>query len=211
MGSKVSSFKEVRRRFGRIKKFLEIPYLLQLQRKSYEQFLQKDVPPDQRQDIGMQGVFKEVFPFTDYAGTAALEFVKYEIGNPRYEEKECLEQGLTYEAPVRLTVRLVVYDVDKASNQKTIRDIKEQEIYFGTIPLMTERGTFIINGVERVIVNQLHRSPGIFFEIDKALRHVRGKLLYTARIIPLRGSWLDFEFDNKAGFMLESIDDASFQ
>ena len=197
MGGGVSSFKEVRRYFGRIKRFVEIPYLLQLQKKSYEQFLQKDVPPDQRQDIGMQGVFKEVFPFTDYAGTAALEFVKYEIGNPRYEERECLEQGLTYEAPVRLTVRLAVYDVDKNSNQKTIRDIKEQEIYFGTIPLMTERGTFIINGVERVIVNQLHRSPGIFFEIDKTLRHVRGKLLYTARIIPLRGSWLDFEFDNK--------------
>jgi len=197
MGTLVPEFK-LRRRFGRIKQILEIPYLLNLQKKSYAQFLQKDVPPDQREDVGMQAVFKEVFPITDFSGTASLEFVKYEIGEPRYDEKECLERGMTYEAPVRLTVRLVVYDIDKESGQKSIRDIKEQDIYFGTIPLMTERATFIINGTERVIVNQLHRSPGVFFELDKQMRHVRGKLLYTARIIPLRGSWLDFEFDNKA-------------
>ncbi len=196
MGVAIPDFK-LRRQFGRIKQVLEVPYLLELQRKSYQQFLQKDIPPEEREDVGMQAVFKEVFPIEDFSGTASLEFVKYEIGEPRYNERECQEKGLTYEAPVRLTVRLVVYDVDKDTNQKSIRDIKEQEIYFGTIPLMTERATFIINGTERVIVNQLHRSPGIFFELDKQMRHVRGKILYTARIIPLRGSWLDFEFDNK--------------
>jgi len=187
-----------RRNFGRIKQILNIPYLLELQKSSYAQFLQKGVPPEKRKDVGMQAVFKEIFPITDYAGRVSLEFVKYEIGEPRYDEDECLRQGMTYEAPMRLTVRLVVYDIDKETEQKSIRDIKEQEVYFGTIPLMTKRATFIINGTERVIVNQLHRSPGIFFELDKAMRHVRGKLLYTARIIPLRGSWLDFEFDNRA-------------
>jgi len=188
----------LRRRFGRIKQILDIPYLLELQKKSYAQFLQKDVPSEKRKDVGMQAVFKEIFPITDYAGRVALEFIKYEIGEPRYDEDECARQGMTYEAPVRLTVRLVVYDIDKETGQKSIRDIKEQEVYFGTVPLMTSRGTFIINGTERVVVSQLHRSPGIFFELDKAMRHVRGKLLYTARIIPLRGSWLDFEFDNRA-------------
>ncbi len=197
MGVAIPDFK-LRRQFGRIKQILDVPYLLELQKKSYAQFLQKDVPPEKREDVGMQAVFKEVFPITDFSGEASLEFVKYEIGEPRYNERECQEKGLTYEAPVRLTVRLVVYDIDKETGQKSIRDIKEQEIYFGTIPLMTERATFIINGTERVIVNQLHRSPGIFFELDKQMRHVRGKLLYMARIIPLRGSWLDFEFDNKA-------------
>ncbi len=197
MGVAIPDFK-LRRQFGRIKQILDVPYLLELQKKSYAQFLQKDVPPEKRKDVGMQAVFKEVFPITDFSGEASLEFVKYEIGEPRYNERECQEKGLTYEAPVRLTVRLVVYDIDKETGQKSIRDIKEQEIYFGTIPLMTERATFIINGTERVIVNQLHRSPGIFFELDKQMRHVRGKLLYMARIIPLRGSWLDFEFDNKA-------------
>ena len=187
-----------RRKFGCVKKILDIPYLLSLQKESFRKFLQKDIPPEEREDIGMQGVFKEIFPIEDFTGTASLEFVKYTIGEPRYDEKECLERGMTYEAPVRLTVRLVVYDVDKDTGNKTIRDIKEQEVYFGTIPLMTDRGTFIINGTERVVVNQLHRSPGIFFSLDKTIRRVKGKLLYTARIIPLRGSWIDLEFDNKA-------------
>jgi DNA-directed RNA polymerase subunit beta len=186
-----------RRHFGHLKQVLDIPYLVELQKTSYGKFLQKNVPADKRQDIGLQAVFKEVFPITDYTGTAALEFVQYAVGTPRYDEKKCLEQGMTYEAPLRLTVRLVVYDVDNESGQKTIRDIKEQEVFFGTVPLVTEKGTFVFNGTERAVVSQLQRSPGIFFELDKAMRYVRGKLLYTARIIPLRGSWLDFEFDNK--------------
>ena len=189
---------DFRRHFGRIKQVLEIPYLLELQKRSYSQFLQKDIPPERRENIGIQGVFKEIFPITDFTGTASLEFVRYAIGEPRYNEKECLERGMTYEAPVRLTVQLMVYDIDKDTGAKSIRDIKEQEVYFGTIPLMTDRATFIINGTERVVVSQLHRSPGIFFELDKTMRRVKGKLLYTARVIPLRGSWIDFEFDNKA-------------
>lgn len=189
---------DFRRNFGRIKQVLGIPYLLELQKRSYSQFLQKDIPPEKREDVGMQGVFKEIFPITDFTGTASLKFVRYSISEPRYDEKECLERGMTYEAPVKLTVQLIVYDIDKDTGTKKIRDIKEQEIYFGTIPLMTSHATFIINGTERVVVSQLHRSPGIFFELDKAMHRVKGKLLYTARIIPLRGSWIDFEFDNRA-------------
>jgi DNA-directed RNA polymerase subunit beta len=186
-----------RRNFGKIKKIMDIPNLIDMQKRSYERFLQKDVPPEERQDIGLQGAYKSVFPIHDFAGTSSLEFVKYTFEDVKYDEEDCLNKGMTYETPLKLTVRLVVFDTDSSNSTKSIRDIKEQEIYFGTLPMMTERGTFIVNGTERVVVSQLHRSPGAFFDHDKGKTHSSGKLLYSARIIPLRGSWLDFEFDPK--------------
>jgi DNA-directed RNA polymerase subunit beta len=187
----------LRKNFGKIRQIVEIPNLIEMQRQSYERFLQMEVDPDQRVDKGLQGVFKGVFPIRDFSGTASLEFVRYTIGDAKYDVDECLQRGMTYEAPLKITVRLVVYDVDKETGVRNIRDIKEQEIYFGTMPLMTENGTFMINGTERVVVSQLHRSPGIFFDHDKGKTHSSGKLLYSARIIPLRGSWIDLEFDPK--------------
>jgi DNA-directed RNA polymerase subunit beta len=187
----------VRRNFGKIEKIIDIPNLIDMQKGSYERLLQKEVPSEEREDVGLQGAFKSVFPIHDFAGTASLEFVKYAFENSKYDEEDCLNKGMTYETSLRLTVRLVVFDTDAVNGTKSIRDIKEQEIYFGTLPLMTERGTFIINGTERVVVSQLHRSPGAFFSHDKGKTHASGKLLYSARIIPLRGSWLDFEFDPK--------------
>ncbi len=189
--------KRVRKSFGKIDKIMEIPSLLEMQRTSYEMFLQKDVEPELRQDVGLQGAFNSVFPIHDFGETASLEYVKYGFEELRYDENDCLNKGMTYEAPVRVTVRLVVFDTDTADGTRSIRDIKEQEIYFGTLPIMTGRGTFIINGTERAVVSQLHRSPGAFFDHDKGKSHASGKLLYSARIIPLRGSWLDFEFDPK--------------
>jgi len=186
-----------RRNFGKIEKIIDIPNLIEIQRDSYDRFLQKDVPHEGRKDMGLQGAFRSVFPISDFSGTSSLEFVKYTFERTKYGEEECLSKGLTYEAPLKLTVRLLVFDTDVTNGTKSIRDIKEQEIYFGTIPMMTDRGTFIVNGTERVIVSQLHRSPGVFFDHDKGKTHASGKLLYSARIIPLRGSWLDFEFDPK--------------
>ncbi|MBW2614730.1 MAG: DNA-directed RNA polymerase subunit beta [Deltaproteobacteria bacterium] len=186
-----------RRNFGKIEKVVEIPNLIDIQKRSYERLLQRDVPPEERQDIGLEGAFKSVFPIHDFADTSSLEFVRYRFEEAKYDEEDCLNKGMTYETPLRLTVRLVVFDTDTVNGTKSIRDIKEQEIYFGTLPMMTERGTFIINGTERVVVSQLHRSPGAFFDHDKGKTHASGKLLYSARIIPLRGSWLDFEFDPK--------------
>jgi DNA-directed RNA polymerase subunit beta len=197
MATSLANDYRVRKNFGKIKQIVGIPNLIEMQRQSYERFLQKDVGSDERFDRGLQGVFKGVFPIRDFSGTASLEFVRYEVGGIKYDVDECLQRGMTYEAPIKITVRLVVYDVDKDTEAKNIRDIKEQEIYFGTIPLMTENGTFIINGTERVVVSQLHRSPGIFFDHDKGKTHSTGKLLYSARVIPLRGSWIDLEFDPK--------------
>jgi len=174
-----------------------MPNLIEMQRQSYSDFLQKDVPPDKRENIGLQAVFKSVFPIRDFSGLSSLEFVSYSFEKVKYDISECLAKGLTYETPIKITVRLVVYDVDKDTGAHSIRDIKEQEIYFGNLPLMTENGTFVINGSERVIVSQLHRSPGVFFDHDKGKTHSSGKLLYSARIIPLRGSWVDLEFDPK--------------
>jgi DNA-directed RNA polymerase subunit beta len=185
------------KKFGKIKDALPIPHLLDLQVDSYKQFLQDEVPAASRADRGLEGVFRSVFPIEDFNKTASLEYVSYEIGEPKYDEPECISKGLTYEAPVRITVRLVVYDVDEETGNRTIRDIKEQDIYFGTVPLMTEKGTFVINGTERVIVNQLQRSPGIIFEHDSGKSHSSRKVLYSCRIIPMRGSWLDFDFDHK--------------
>ncbi len=187
----------IRKNFGKIEEILDLPYLIETQKKSYSTFLQKDVKPEERQDIGLQEVFKSVFPIKDFTGTAQLEFVKYSFEDIKYDEEECKDKGLTYEAPVKITARLIVFDSDSEEENKSIRDIKEQEIYFGTLPMMTERGTFIINGTERVVVSQLHRSPGVFFDHDKGKTHSSGKILYSARIIPARGSWLDFEFDHK--------------
>jgi len=197
MATSLANDYRVRKNFGKIMKIVEIPNLIEMQRQSYERFLQKEVDPDERIDKGLQGVFQGVFPIRDFSGTASLEFVRYTIGGIKYDVEECLQRGMTYESPIKITVRLVVYDVDKDTGAKHIRDIKEQEIYFGTIPLMTDHGTFIINGTERVVVSQLHRSPGIFFDHDKGKTHSTGKLLYSARIIPLRGSWIDLEFDPK--------------
>ncbi len=189
---------EFRKDFGRIKKIVEIPNLIEIQRNSYEKFLQMDVEPEKRTNIGLQGAFQTVFPIKDFSGKCSLEFVSYKIGDYKYDVKECIQKGLTYAAPLKIVVRLVVFDTDRgASEPKAIRDIKEQEIYFGEIPLMTESGTFVVNGTERVIVSQLHRSPGIFFDHDKGKTHAGGRLLYSARIIPIRGSWLDLEFDPK--------------
>jgi DNA-directed RNA polymerase subunit beta len=185
------------KKFGKISNTIPIPHLLNLQVDSYNEFLQRDEPPASRADSGLEGVFRSVFPIEDFNKTASLEYVSYEINEPKYDEAECISKGLTYEAPVRITVRLVVYDVDEETENRTIRDIKEQDIYFGTVPLMTDKGTFIINGTERVIVNQLQRSPGIIFEHDSGKSHSSRKVLYSCRIIPMRGSWLDFDFDHK--------------
>ncbi len=187
----------IRKNFGHIRKIVDIPNLIEIQRKSYDKFLQMDTDPDKRGNIGLQGAFKSVFPIRDFSGKCSLEFVNYKIGEVKYDVKECVQKGMTYAAPLKIVVRLVVFDTDRASDQKLIRDIKEQEIYFGEIPLMTESGTFVVNGTERVIVSQLHRSPGIFFDHDKGKTHAGGRLLFSARIIPIRGSWLDLEFDPK--------------
>jgi DNA-directed RNA polymerase subunit beta len=186
-----------RKRFGKIKTILDIPDLIDVQRKSYERFLQMDVPHQERKEIGLQGAFKTIFPINDLNKTSSLEFVKYLFENIKHDEEECLRKGLTYEAPVKIVVQFLVFDLDEVSGSRNIRDIKEQEIYFGTMPMMTDRGTFIINGVERVVVSQLHRSPGVFFDNDKGKSSPSGKPLYSARIIPLRGSWIDLEFDSK--------------
>ncbi|MCR5814864.1 MAG: DNA-directed RNA polymerase subunit beta [Desulfovibrio sp.] len=190
--------RQLTKQFGKIKVSVPIPHLLTLQIDSYKKFLQEGVPTEKRdKTIGLEGVFHTVFPIEDFNGTSSLEFVKYEIQEPKYDIPECITKGLTYEAPLRIHVRLVLYDVDDTTGTKTPRDIKEQDIYFGTIPLMTEKGTFIINGTERVIVNQLQRSPGIIFEHDEGKTHSSHKFLYSCRIIPMRGSWLDFDFDHK--------------
>ncbi len=187
---------QLTKQFGKIKVEVPVPHLLNLQVDSYRKFLQEG-RSELRPDEGLEGVFRSVFPIEDFNRTASLEFVSYEIGDPKYDQAECISKGLTYEAPVRLKVRLVVYDVDEATENRTIRDIKEQDIYFGTLPLMTEKGTFIVNGTERVIVNQLQRSPGIIFEHDAGKTHTSRKVLYSCRVIPMRGSWLDFDFDHK--------------
>lgn len=187
----------IRKNFGQVEQIVEIPHLIEMQQKSYSRFMQKDTAPEAREDAGLQAAFKSVFPISDFTGASSLEFVQYTIGEPKYSEEECLSRGNTYEAPMKIVVRLLSYDVDKESGVQSLRDIKEQEIYFGTLPLMTRNGTFIVNGTERVVVSQLQRSPGVFFDHDKGKTHSSGKVLYSSRIIPVRGSWIDFEFDPK--------------
>ena len=187
--------KRIRKDFGKRKSILEVPFLLAIQVDSYRQFLQEDVDPAKRADRGLHAALKSVFPISSYNGNAALEYVGYKLGEPAFDERECRTRGMSYGAPLRVTVRLVIYD--RESSSKSIKYVKEQEVYMGEIPLMTDNGTFIVNGTERVIVSQLHRSPGVFFDHDRGKTHSSGKLLYSARIIPYRGSWLDFEFDPK--------------
>lgn len=187
---------QLTKQFGKIKVEVPIPHLLNLQVDSYKKFLQEGLS-EALPDEGLEGVFRSVFPIEDFNRTSSLEFVNYKIGEPKYDQAECIAKGLTYEAPIRIKVRLIIYDVDVDTESRTVHDIKEQDIYFGTLPLMTEKGTFIINGTERVIVNQLQRSPGIIFEHDGGKTHASRKVLYSCRIIPMRGSWLDFDFDHK--------------
>ncbi len=197
MPSRTMAPKRIRKNFGKIKQIVGIPDLIGMQRESFQRFLQMDIPPEKREDIGLQAVFKSVYPIKDFTGSASLEFVSYRFGEVKHGIEECIHRGMTYEIPVRITVRLVVYEIDDDTGVSNIRDIKEQEIYFGTIPLMTEKGTFIINGTERVVVSQLHRSSGVFFDHDKGKSHSSGKIIYSSRIIPVRGSWIDMEVDPK--------------
>ena len=197
MSERPLASKRIRKNFGKMSKIVDIPDLIGVQRESFNRFLQMDVLPEKRKDIGLQTVYKSVFPIKDFTGSASLEFVSYRFAAVKHSVQECVHRGMTYEIPIRITVRLVVYDIDKETGVTNIRDIKEQEIYFGTIPLMTDKGTFIINGTERVVVSQLHRSSGVFFDHDKGKTHSSGKIIYTSRIIPVRGSWIDMEIDPK--------------
>ncbi|MCE3009027.1 MAG: DNA-directed RNA polymerase subunit beta [Proteobacteria bacterium] len=187
----------LRKTFAKNKQVIEIPNLIELQKSSYEAFLQKDSDSDRRTDTGLQGVFKSVFPISDFNNTSSLEFVSYSLEPAKYDVDECRQRGMTYAAPIKVTLRLIVFDVDEETEARSIRDVKEQEVYLGEIPLMTANGSFIINGTERVVVSQLHRSPGVFFDHDGGKNNASGKLIYSARVIPYRGSWLDFEFDQK--------------
>jgi DNA-directed RNA polymerase subunit beta len=197
MASMIQTNFRVRHSFGKIQQIITIPNLIDIQKRSYEKFLQANIPQHEREDIGLQGVFRSVFPIRDFNGTSELVFVGYTLERPKYDVDECVQRGMTFAAPIKVTIQLIIYDSAGEGSERTVRDIKEQEVYFGEIPLMTENGTFIINGTERVVVSQLHRSPGVFFDHDKGKTHSSGKLLYQARVIPYRGSWLDFEFDPK--------------
>ena len=189
--------KRVRKFFGHIKEVAEMPNLIEVQKASYDQFLMVDEPQGGRADEGLQAVFRSVFPISDFSGTSMLEFVRYEFEPPKYDVDECRQRGMTFAAPLKVTLRLIVFDIDEETGAKSVKDIKEQDVYMGDIPLMTMNGTFIVNGTERVIVSQMHRSPGVFFDHDKGKTHSSGKLLFAARVIPYRGSWLDIEFDAK--------------
>ncbi len=191
--------KRIRKDFGKRQSVLEVPNLLQTQIRSYAEFLQTNTKLDERRERGLHGALKSVFPIVSYSRNAALEYVSYKLGNPPFDVRECKLRGMTYAAPLRVKVRLVIYDKESSAKQKPVKYVKEQEVYMGDLPLMTDTGTFVINGTERVIVSQLHRSPGVFFDHDKGKTHSSGKLLFSARVIPYRGSWLDFEFDPKDG------------
>jgi len=189
--------KRIRKNFGKIQEIATMPNLIEVQKASYDQFLQMDVPAAERTDTGLEAVFRSVFPIKDFNETATLEYVKYEFEEPKYDVEECQQRGMTFAAPLKVTLRLIVFEVDLETGAKSVKDIKEQDVYMGDMPLMTKHGTFVVNGTERVIVSQMHRSPGVFFDHDKGKTHSSGKLLYAARVIPYRGSWLDFEFDAK--------------
>jgi DNA-directed RNA polymerase subunit beta len=198
MTSTVQANYRHRQSFGKLKNVVQIPHLIEIQKTSYDKFLQATIPLDQRQDIGLHGVFLSVFPIRDFKGTSELAYLGYVLEKPKYDVEECRQRGMSYAAPIKVTVQLVIYDNPAEEGEEPIvKDIKEQEVFFGEIPLMTENGTFVINGTERVVVSQLHRSPGVFFDHDRGKTHSSGKLLYSARVIPYRGSWLDFEFDHK--------------
>ncbi len=193
----LSRQRRIRKSFGRIPEAVKMPNLIEVQRNSYEQFLQSDKVAGERTESGLQSVFKSVFPISDFSESATLEFVQYEFEEPKYDVEECQQRDMTFAAPLKVTLRLIVFDVDEETGAKSVKDIKEQDVYMGDMPLMTRNGTFVVNGTERVIVSQMHRSPGVFFDHDKGKTHTSGKLLFAARVIPYRGSWLDFEFDAK--------------
>ena len=197
MGLSFTGKKRIRKSFGRIPETVAMPNLIEVQKSSYEHFLMKDVAVAERGDTGMQAVFKSVFPVKDFAERAVLDFVSYEFEQPKFDTEECQQRDMTYAAPLKVKMRLIVFDVDEETGARSVKDIKEQDVYMGDIPLMTDKGTFIVNGTERVIVSQMHRSPGVFFDHDRGKTHASGKYLFAARIIPYRGSWLDFEFDAK--------------
>ena len=197
MTSLGASFMRPRKSYQKIKPAIQHPYLIEIQQRSYQKFLQRETDPAKRGDFGLQGVFNSVFPVMDYSETASVDFVSYSFEEPKYSVTECQQRGMSYAAPLKVVVRLIIWDTEKESEVKSVRDVKEQEVYFGEIPLMTENGTFVINGTERVVVSQLHRSAGVFFDHDKGKSSTTGKILYSARVIPYRGSWLDFEFDLK--------------
>ncbi|MGH6973131.1 MAG: DNA-directed RNA polymerase subunit beta, partial [Stellaceae bacterium] len=197
MAKSFTGRKRIRRSFGRIPEVAPMPNLIEVQKSSYDHFLQMGVTAENRAGVGLQEVFRSVFPVRDFSDRARLEFVRYDLEEPKYDVEECQQRGITYAAPLRVTLRLVVWDIDEETKARSIRDIKEQDVYMGDMPLMTKNGTFIINGTERVIVSQMHRSPGVFFDHDKGKTHSSGKYLFAARVIPYRGSWLDFEFDAK--------------
>src|SRR4051794_14574074 len=190
--------KRLRKFFGKMHEVAEMPNLIEVQRTSYDQFLQVAKQPDgTRLDEGLEAVFRSVFPIKDFSENSLLEYVDYHFEEPKYDVEECQQRSMTYAAPLKVTLRLIVFDVDQETGAKSVKDIKEQDVYMGDVPFMTENGTFVVNGTERVIVSQMHRSPGVFFDHDKGKTHSSGKLLFAARVIPYRGSWLDFEFDAK--------------
>ena len=198
MGYSFTEKKRIRKSFSkRPESVLPIPYLLATQKDSYYRFLQAEKEPEGRRTTGLQGAFKSVFPIQSFNGAAALEFVSYRLGTPVFDVKECQQRGLIYAAPLRVTLRLVINNRDDTTGSKAPKNVIEQEVYMGDMPLMTDTGTFVINGTERVVVSQLHRSPGVFFDHDRGKTHSSGKLLFSSRVIPYRGSWLDFEFDPK--------------
>lgn len=187
--------RRIRKVFGDIHEVVQMPNLIEVQRESYEQFLRSD--PSIGYVSGLEKTLRSVFPIRDFAGTAELDFVTYELEDPKFDVDECRQRGITYAAPMRVTLRLIVFEVDPDTEARSVLDIKEQDVYMGDMPLMTENGTFFINGTERVIVSQMHRSPGVLFDHDRGKTHASGKYLFAARVIPYRGSWLDFEFDAK--------------
>src|ERR1700743_10787 len=190
--------KRLRKVFGKIAEVAEMPNLIEVQKTSYDQFLQVDKPEEGRRDEGLETVFKHACPIRDVSESSLLESVDYHFEEPKYDVEECQQRSMTFAAPLKVTLRLIVFDVDQARGAKSVKDIKEQDVYMGDVPFMTDNGTFIVNGTERVIVSQMHRSPGVFFDHDKGKTHSSGKYLFAARVIPYRGSWLDFEFDAKA-------------
>jgi len=197
MAQSFTGKKRIRKSFGRIPEAVQMPNLIEVQRSSYEQFLQRETRAPNRRDEGIEAVFKSVFPIKDFNERAVLEYVSYEFEEPKYDVEECVQRDMTYAAPLKVKLRLIVFETDEETGARSVKDIKEQDVYMGDIPLMTEKGTFIVNGTQRVIVSQMHRSPGVFFDHDKGKTHASGKLLFAARVIPYRGSWLDFEFDAK--------------
>src|ERR671913_730741 len=197
MAQSFTGKKRIRKSFGRIPEAVQMPNLIEVQRSSYEQFLQRETRSGQRRDEGIEAVFKSVFPIKDFNERAVLEYVSYEFEEPKYDVEECIQRDMTYAAPLKVKLRLIVFEMDEETGARSVKDIKEQDVYMGDIPLMTNNGTFVVNGTERVIVSQMHRSPGVFFDHDKGKTHSSGKLLFASRIIPYRGSWLDIEFDAK--------------